>query len=157
MDFSIEEGFTSHIDQIQSLFLELGGFNNQVFEHALNHRPSLVNCYAFEQHKLVGIKIGFSPRPQYFESWAGGVLPAYRRQGVASKLLQLQHGWCLEKGFRYIDTTTANDNIPMQLVNLKNGMQIVGTFLDRGNELKVRFQKQLPKEDNSTSHRVTNR
>jgi len=143
MEYLLEEGYASQTDQIQTLFLKEGGFSIKVFEHSLKNRPGILNCYAFDDGKLVGAKIGFSPRPQYFESWVGCVATEYHRQGIATQLLQLQHQWCTEKEFRYIETTTASDNIPMQLVNLKGGMKIIGTFLDRGDELKIKFQKPL--------------
>ncbi|MBK7940001.1 MAG: GNAT family N-acetyltransferase [Lewinellaceae bacterium] len=38
-------------------------------------------------------KTNFLALPDTFYSWLGGVLPEYRRQGVATQLMQHQHDW----------------------------------------------------------------
>lgn len=143
MEYFIEEGYPGRIPELEALFQAIDGFSLRVFDHAILGRPGLVGCYAFDGASLIGCKIGFSPRPLYFESWVGGVLPEYRNKGVASELVKLQHKWCMENGYRYVETIVANDNLPMQIVNLKSGMTVVGAFLDKGSEVKLKFQKSL--------------
>ena len=100
-------------------------------------------CLAFENEEPVGYKLGYMARPHYFESWRGGVVPAARRRGIANELQRIQHAWCKDQGFRIITTTTEGHNAPMLMLNLQHGYKIVGTFFDRGQNLKVILQKQI--------------
>ena len=92
---------------------------------------------------MIGYKIGYQIRDDYFESWVGGVIPAYRRQGIAKHLIEQQHRWCTEQGFSYINTLTSGDNQAMLIANLNAGYQVVGTYHDRNQTLKVILQKTL--------------
>ncbi|UTF59606.1 GNAT family N-acetyltransferase [Gilvimarinus sp. DA14] len=143
MNIQIAEGYPAKMESIESLFRSFGDFNENVIEHSLRNRSDIIGIYAYEKDLLVGCKIGFSPRLGYFESWIGGVHKDYQCRGIATELALALQNKVKEKGYRYLETTTANDNLPMQLVNLKTGMRVVGTYLDRGNELKLRFQLEL--------------
>ena len=143
MEIRVEEGYPDAIDDIENLFLSLGGFSRKVFDHALMNRVLVISVMAYESNELIGCKVGFSPRPMYFESWVGGVKLAFQGKGLAKKFTQKQHDFCRGKGIKHIETIVAYDNVAMQIVNLKSGMKVIGTFLDVGNELKLKFQKEL--------------
>lgn len=143
MKLEIVEGYPEQLERIEALFRSFGDFNEKVLEHTLTNRVDIICVYAYEDDLLVGCKIGFSPRLGYFESWIGGVHADYRSQGIAKKLAQALQVKIKEKGYRFLETVTSNDNLPMQLVNLKTGMRVIGTYLDRGNELKLKFQMEL--------------
>ena len=114
---------------------------------ALQGRSKIVTCLAFDNGKPIGFKLGFAERPYYFESWRGGVLEEYRGNGIAKELSKQQHSVCKRLGFRFVTTITHNQNIPMIIVNLRNGFEIVGTYFDRREHVKVLFQKWLvPKQ-----------
>jgi GNAT superfamily N-acetyltransferase len=120
-----------------------GVHNVNVFRDAYTSRQKQFTLLAFDGDTPVGYKLGFLERPHYFESWQGGVLKDYRRQGIARELLRRQHAWCQEQGFRIISTTTNNQNIPMLLLNLQQGFVVVGTIFDRRDHMKVLLQKHL--------------
>ena len=61
----------------------------------------------------VAFKAGFQQEAGIFESWRGGVLPNARRRGIASALMERQHSWCMDQGFKSIRTVTNHDNTPM--------------------------------------------
>lgn len=146
MKFKVIEGYPGQVDKIEELFRSFGDFNEKVLEHTLRNRVDVIGVYAYEKDQLIGCKIGFSPRPGYFESWIGCVHLDYRSQGVAKRLALALQERIKDKGYRFLETVTSNDNLPMQLVNLKTGMKVVGTYLDRGNELKLKFQMDLQSE-----------
>ncbi len=135
----IEERFT----QIRSLFESLGGFNETIFERDVMGKPGLLLCYAIINDKIIGCKIGFSPRPGYFESWIGGVSKTHQNAGIATQLQETQHKQCEEMGYKYLTTSTSNKNIPMQIINLKSGYNVIGTHLNRGTELKLLYEKEI--------------
>lgn len=69
--------------------------------------------------QVVGYKLGYRRNPEVFYSWLGGVLPQHRRQGVARELLERQHAWCRESGYRRVRTDTTNAFKDMLLLNVR--------------------------------------
>lgn len=90
-------------------------------------RTPLCIGLAFDEHVLIGYKIGYERKLRHFYSWLGGVLPAYRSQGVASALMEQQHNWCRQNGFHTIRTQTYNRWRSMLILNLRHHFNIVGT------------------------------
>ena len=109
----------------------------------LEGKQHILACLAFEGDAPVGYKLGYKVRNKYFFSWRGGVVPAARRRGIASELQRIQHAWCTDQGFRFINTLTEGHNAPMLMLNLQHGYHIVGTVFDRGQHLKVVLQKRI--------------
>ena len=91
----------------------------------------------------VAFKVGFQSEPGTFSSWRGGVLPSARRQGVARRMLEVQHAWCREERFAFVQTQTSADNQPMLILNLQSGFRIVGTRINRAGVLKVELEARL--------------
>ncbi len=144
MNIVIEENLPKYrLEQIEAMFLDLGGFNRGVVEHALIDRKGLLCIYAEIDETVVGCKIGFSPRPGFFESWIGGVSSDHQGNGIATKLQNVQHKWCKDFGYKYLQTSTGNENMPMQLINLKSGYKVIGTSIHRGTQFKVLFEKEI--------------
>lgn len=72
-----------------------------------------------------GFKIGYeSEDPQIFYSWMGGVIPKFRKEGVARKLAKEQEKIAQENGFLKIRFKTRNYLKPMLIFALKNGFDI---------------------------------
>ena len=119
------------------------------YQRQLAGKRSVLTCIAFDEGSPVGFKIGYEERPHYFESWRGGVVETARRRGIAQQLIRHQHAWCEQQGFRFITTNCSNDNTGMLILNLRHGLRITGSFLDRKEHLKLIFQKHL---DGKTPH-----
>lgn len=144
MNIKIHHGYPENLDEIEALYRSFGDFKAVVVEHILANRKNLLCAFAYsDEGQLIGCKMGFSPRPMYFESAMGGVHQDFQNQGIAKALALELQAEIKAQGFKFMETITANDNLAMQLVNLKTGMKIVGAFQDRGNELKLKFQKEL--------------
>jgi GNAT superfamily N-acetyltransferase len=92
---------------------------------------------------VVGCKIGYRRKPGHFYSWLGGVVPDFRRQGVGSRLMELQHQWCREHGYRTIRTHTKNKWKPMLILNLRHGFDIIGSWTDEVGEPKIILELKL--------------
>lgn len=114
-----------------------------MLEERLKHQKRILCCYAYEGNNIVAYKIGYQPRPKYFESWIGAVAENHRRQGLATKLMNIQHEWCENQGFKIITTVTSANNRAMLIVNLQAGFNISGTLLDRMENYQVHLQKHL--------------
>ena len=109
----------------------------------LETRSRVLICFALVDGEPIGFKAGTDEGGGLFESWRGGILNSYRRRGIATELIRLQHAWCLENGFSRIRTVTNQENTPMLILNLRSGFRIMGTFLNQQNRLKVLLEKCL--------------
>ncbi|MFI8416196.1 N-acetyltransferase family protein [Serratia sp. NPDC078593] len=74
----------------------------------------------------IGFKLGYQTQPDSFYSWLGGVLPDFRRHGVALALLVEQERWVQQRGYRRLSVKTRNQFRSMLMLLIGNGYQIVG-------------------------------
>lgn len=105
-------------------------------------KPHILTHLAFYGDLLIGFKTGFDEKPGSFYSWLGAVHPEYRRRGVASELMRLQHESLRASGHSEVITITRNKWREMLILNIKVGFQIVGTYTD-GGEAKIMLHKSL--------------
>ena len=99
------------------------------YHKRLDHVPQLI-LVAYQHDRPVGFKVGYK-RDDYFYSWMGGVLPEFRKYGVATALARSQESWALRQGYNSITFKTRNVHKGMLIFALKNGFNIVG-FKERG-------------------------
>ncbi|VEB97895.1 Glutathione transferase fosA [Cedecea lapagei] len=106
-----------------------------------NQSSSLIACV---NGVPAGFKLGYALGETEFYSWLGGVLPEYRRDGVAQALLAAQEKWAVEQGYRTLTVKTRNKFRGMLIMLLKNGYQIVETERKgTPSEYRLRLQKSL--------------
>lgn len=98
----------------------------------LSKRYALLIVVAVDGTKVTGYKIGYEQNQSQFHSWLGGVHPEYRKQGIASEMMRLQHNWCKEHGYTSIRTHTKNKWRDMLILNIRNGFDVVGTVTEDG-------------------------
>ena len=76
-------------------------------------------------NQSVGFKIGYDRfNDGRFYSWMGGVLPKFRRMGVASSLANFQEKWADENGFSSIILKTRQKHDGMITFSLNRGFII---------------------------------
>lgn len=92
---------------------------------------------------LIGFKVGYRYNENTFYSWVGGVLSTFRKQGIAQKLMELQHAAAREKGYQKMRTKSMNRFKPMMILNLKNGFDIVQVYTNDSQQTKIIFEKNL--------------
>ncbi|HEY7884282.1 MAG TPA: GNAT family N-acetyltransferase [Cellvibrionaceae bacterium] len=109
----------------------------------INKQVGLISFFSLKDNIPIGFKIGCINLNGRFCSWLGGVAKANRRQGVARKLLQKQHSWCVAQGYKVIETQTAGDNAAMLLLNVSEGYHIVGTVKGGDCSVVVSLRKAL--------------
>lgn len=79
----------------------------------------------YYQNKPVGFKVGYEQDGSFY-SWMGGVLPAYRRKGIARYLAETQEKWAKSRGYTTITLKTRNHHKGMLIFALNSGFNIVG-------------------------------
>jgi GNAT superfamily N-acetyltransferase len=113
-------------------------------EDRLDYAPGLHLLLARnEEGQAVGFKLGYRDRPGRFYSWLGGLLPEYRGQGLARILMDRQHAYCRDQGYRFIRTQTRNRWRNMLILNLKAGFDVIGTQTNRKGEVIIMLEKKL--------------
>ncbi len=73
----------------------------------------------------VGFKVGYE-RDDSFYSWMGGILPDFRRLGLAQALADEQERWARQHGYETITFKTRSSHKGMLIFALKNGFDIIG-------------------------------
>ena len=114
------------------------------FDNRLKNVKHLI-LTAYLKEKPVGFKIGYETESkQNYYSWIGGVLPKYRKFGIAQKLLVYQEQWVKKHGYlRIIVKTRIKHKAMIQLLG-KHGYIKIGTIpLHPELETRILYEKKL--------------
>jgi GNAT superfamily N-acetyltransferase len=109
----------------------LGRYNGLVMLASLDERP-------------VGFFLGFELKPTVYFAWLFGVLPEFRRVGVASQMMDAMQDWVAQHGYAGIRIECQNQHRPMLHMAIHQGYDVVGIRWDpdRGHNLVI-FEKSL--------------
>jgi len=105
-------------------------------------RHNVLQMVARLGDRPVGFSLGFELKPDVFFSWFYGVLPEFRRQGVASQLMEAVHSWARLNEYESIRFECHNQHRPMLHLAIALEYDIVGIRWDpdRGDNLVI-FEK----------------
>ncbi|MEP5611429.1 MAG: GNAT family N-acetyltransferase [Cyclobacteriaceae bacterium] len=142
---TIREG---DIDEVASLMQELPEFINPYSKEELKKRLLVANLMlvAEIEEQLVGFKCGYErdTGTKKFYSWLGGVLPQFRKKGVAESLLSKMEEWCLERGYEVLEFKTFNEHKAMLIFAIKSGFEIVDVrYSEKDDRKRIVLQKEL--------------
>ena len=114
------------------------------FERRFRGRYNVLQLVARIDDRPVGFFLGFELKPDVFFSWFYGVLPDFRRQGIASQLMEAVHEWAKQNGYESIRFECHNQHRPMLQLAIHLEYDIVGIRWDpdRGDNLVI-FEKVL--------------
>ncbi|EOC1290366.1 GNAT family N-acetyltransferase [Cronobacter dublinensis] len=101
-----------------------GGHDAQAIRQRIGGRVACA-LVTYDEAQPVGFKLGYETAPGEFYSWLGGVAPAYRRDGVAQRLLEAQERWAQEHGYARLRVKTRNQFRAMLMLLIRNGYQII--------------------------------
>lgn len=127
MQIEIKPGSCEDCFAIASVIPEFssGAYPLKEYKQRILNRQHLI-LVAFENDMPVGFKMGYQKDGENtFYSWLGGVLPQFRKNGIASKLAKEQEKILKENGFQTLEFKTRNYLKPMLIFGLKNGFNIV--------------------------------
>lgn len=133
----------------EELFKQIVNVHANIFEETntitskAKTKPKLLFTVALEGKKVVGYKLGYEEEPNSFYSWLGGVDENHRNQGVASGLMNRQHMYLKDNGYRIVQTKTKNEWRNMLILNIKSGFNVIGTYTDEQGETKIILTKYL--------------
>ena len=102
---------TASAKEIHLLYAQLPEFDTRhsllEIEMRLQNQPHHL-LMAEVAGRTAGFITGYALDPLLFCGWLGGVLPEYRRRGVASALWTAQEEWAAARGYSKITVKTRN-------------------------------------------------
>lgn len=115
-----------------------------VYHQRVDGKISL-SLVAYVDDNAAGFKVGYDKLGDgSFYSWMGGVVPAYRRNGIAKALAQAQEDWAAAQGFESIVLKTRNRHKAMPIFALSHGFSIIGVEpRDATDEHRIILKKML--------------
>jgi len=141
---TVEHGTIDDVLCVDAQIPEFDGrTTQQIIVERLIDTPSLI-LIAKVDAKPIGYKIGYALSKTVFYSWLGGVIPAYRKQGVATKLREQQESWALNAGYLELSVKSMNRYPAMLQLLIASGYQI-SAYQDNGSSAmaKICFTKNL--------------
>lgn len=116
----------------------------QSFQRRYRGRFNLLPLIARIKDQPVGFFLGFELKPTVYFAWFYGVLPDFRRQGIASQMMEAVHEWVRDKEYESIRFECHNQHRPMLHLAIAHEYDIVGMRWDpdRGDNLVI-FEKAL--------------
>jgi GNAT superfamily N-acetyltransferase len=114
------------------------------FSRRFRGRYNVLQLIARIKDRPVGFFLGFELKPTVYFAWFYGVLPDYRRQGIASQLMEAVHSWAKQHEYESLRFECHNQHRPMLHLAIALEYDIVGIRWDpdRGENL-VLFEKVL--------------
>ena len=95
------------------------------------------------ENQSVGFKIGYDRfKDGSFYSWMGGVLPEFRKKGVASALADFQENWAKGNGYNSIILKTRKKHRVMIAFSMNRGFTITEKIqMDSEEETRIWMEK----------------
>ncbi len=116
----------------------------EFFRRRIIGRQNTLLLVAHVDQRPVGFSTGIELKHNVFFSWLTGVLPDYRRTGVATQLHEAEVAWAAEHGYRFVRMECHNAHRPILHMAIKSGFNIVGVRWDPDrSENLVIFEKTL--------------
>lgn len=117
------------------------------FRRRLLGRYNVLLLVANLDKRPVGFCAGFELKPNTYFNWLVGVLPDFRRTGVASQLIEAQSAWAREHGYAKIRFECHNQHRTILQFAIAHQYDVVGIRwdTDRGDNLLI-LEKRLTDE-----------
>ena len=98
----------------------------EIYEDRLSGKKHLI-LIAYCEGQMIGFKVGYDKFQdgENFYTWMGGVLPTFRKKGVAEALAKTQEKWIKENGFQNVILKTRNQHQGMLIFAIKNNFKII--------------------------------
>jgi GNAT superfamily N-acetyltransferase len=107
-------------------------------------RYNVLQMLARVGDRPVGFFLGFELKPMVFFAWFYGVIPEFRRQGIASQLMDAVHSWAEQNEYESIRFECHNQHRPMLHLAIAKEYDIVGMRWDPDRQANlVIFEKSL--------------
>jgi GNAT superfamily N-acetyltransferase len=114
------------------------------FRRRFRGRYNILRMIARIKDQPVGFFLGFELKPTTYFAWFYGVLPEFRRQGIATQLMEAVHAWARES--EYESVRLECHNAARSMLHLAIALDYIVAGIrwdpDRGDNLVI-FEKTL--------------
>jgi len=118
--------------------------DEEFFRRRFQGRHNVCILLASLAGRPVGFTAGFELKPATYFSWIAGVLPDYRRQGIATQLIQGLQAWAQDHHYSILRFECLNQHRPMLHVAIAEDFDLVGIRWDTTSANNVAiFEKDL--------------
>jgi GNAT superfamily N-acetyltransferase len=100
------------------------------FRRRFRGRYNVLRMIARIKDRPVGFFVGFELKPTTFFAWFYGVLPDFRRQGIATQLMEAVHEWAANQEYESVRLECHNSARPMLHLTIELGYTIAGIRWD---------------------------
>ena len=114
------------------------------FRRRVEGRRGVLILIAQLERRPVGFLSALELKPDTHFGWLCGVLPEFRRHGIASQLLEAHEAWARQEGYELLRFECYNRHRPMLHTAITHGYNIVGIRWDgQHHDNLVIFEKDL--------------
>ncbi len=107
-----------------------------------NHKAKLL-LKAYIERNLVGFQVGYAQSSQVFFSILTGVVSEYKSLGIASDLNINFEKWCIEHGYKKVQTRLYQKQRELLIFSLKKSFEIIGTEIGKSADIQIILEKSL--------------
>jgi GNAT superfamily N-acetyltransferase len=125
------------------------GRDGSYFERRLKGRLNSLILLAQVEKRPAGFALGYEIKQSTFYCWLVGVLPAYRKAGIASQLMEAMTAWTRENGYHVLRYECYNRARPMLKIAVQQGFDIVGVRFDTDEASNLIILEQIVTEQES--------
>ena len=120
------------------------GQDAEFFRRRFKGRHNVSILLAQLQDRHVGFVVGFELMPTTYFVWLCGVLPDFRRAGVAIQLMHGEQAWAKDNGYHIVRFECQNQHRPMMHTAITEGYDLIGVRWDTitGNNVVI-FEKDV--------------
>lgn len=118
------------------------------FERRFRGRANVLNLIAEVEGRPIGFSCGFELKPSTWFNWLIGVLPDFRRAGIAAQLSEAEQAWAADHGYSLVRMECHNQHRPVLHMAISQGFDVVGVRWDseRHSNLVI-FEKEVAPSD----------
>ncbi|WP_420581830.1 GNAT family N-acetyltransferase [Reichenbachiella sp.] len=142
---TIREGTIEEVVKISNQIPEFDSpYGREEYLKRLDGKKYLI-AIAKVENELAGFKVGYDKFGNTsFYTWMGGVLPRFRKMGLAKALAGFQEQFAVEEGFDSVILKTRNRHKNMLHFAISSGFGIVGLeHRPEQSENRILLKKQL--------------
>ena len=144
--FQIKKGSIEDAVAISNQIPELENpHGKEIYKTRMNGKKHLI-LIAYVEEKMVGFKVGYDKFEdgKNFYTWMGGILPDFRKKGIAAALAKKQETWIKQNGFQNVILKTRNKHQGMLIFAIKNNFKIIEIELKKNiEEHRILLKKKL--------------
>ena len=117
------------------------------FDRRFKGREHVLNLIAELDGRPVGFSSGFESKPDTWFNWLMGVLPDFRRAGIASQLIAAEQSWAAENGYHFVRMECYNSHRAVLHLAITQGYDVVGVRWDNERQANlIIFEKDVTEQ-----------